>query len=223
MAMLYNFGTMRTELTRRLGGRVDTTTRDRADRWLDSAQLQFAKCFIELPLLEQVVEGFSVVEGTSEYNLSSSPFFTFGDIIGIRSVRNNTANQPLRMHRFPFESYRAISQQAESMPVRWSRKGTLFVVDPKPDDQYELTIDYRRRPQLGVIELDSEWHEAMLNYATFIGWNALSQPNLAQSALNAIPASTLRDLQTPIPEEEWEAYWDQPGFQPAASGFTPMV
>src|SRR5690554_4193515 len=119
---LYTWGTARTEVLNRLGGRNDSTTTERANNWLSSAQLQFAKSHIEIPSLHQVTTQLRVVADQSEYNLTTVvPDLT--DIIGIRSVRNDTSKW--KMWRFPWREYREISTQAQSAPIRWARTGNL--------------------------------------------------------------------------------------------------
>jgi len=215
----YTWVSARTELLRRLGGRNDATTTLRANEWMNSAQLTLTKSYIEFPRLEQVTTQVLFVAGQSEYNLLSvAP--DLSDIIGIRAVRNeglhigpDTTN-PIRMYRFPFGEYRALSTQAVSRPIRWSRNGNLFVVDPQPDDTYETRIDYRRRPRFETVELDSEWHQHWIQLALHYGWASLDQPDLALKAMQIVPQWLTRELQTPIQEEEWEQYWDTAGLAP---------
>lgn len=224
----YNFLSARNEVINRLGGRNDALTLKRATEWLNSAQLLFAKSYIELPRLHQVTTQVKLVANTAEYNLlAQAP--DLSDIVGLMAVRNedkeslsSSAANPLRMWRFPFREYRTFGKRATGRPTRWARHGNLFVVDPIPDDTYLLKIDYRRRPQFETLEIDSEWHEPLINCAVYYGWAALDQYNLAQSALAMLPAWLLAQIQTPIQEEEWEQYWDGVGLQPVACGFRPV-
>ena len=221
----YTFISARTELINRLGGRNDPTTIARATEWLNSAQLHFAKSYIELPRLHQV-NTIEVVADQSEYSLLNlSQDLT--NLVGIRSIRNEGLTSgadptfAIRMYRFPWGEYRSLSMQARSRPVRWARHGTLLAVDPKPDNNYTLTIDYRRRPQFETVELDSEWHDHWINCAVYIGWGALDQYNLAQSAFAMLPQWLQQQIQTPIQEEEWEQYWDKSGLKASSGGFHP--
>jgi hypothetical protein len=192
---------------------------------MNSAQLLMAKSFIELPRLHQVTTQVQVVADQSEYDLlTQAP--DLSNIIGIMCVRNDgllsSATDPgLRMYRWPFGDYRAQSQQATSRPVRWTRHGNLFVVDPKPNDTYVLRIDYRRRPQFETVEFDSEWHEPWINCTVYLGWAALNQYNLAQAAMAMLPIWLQMQIQTPIQEEEWESYWDKAGLKASGGGFHP--
>jgi hypothetical protein len=221
---LYSWSQARTEALRRLGGRTDSTTSTRMDNWLESAQHQLAKTFVELPRLEQVTDNVLLSPGESEYDLLTESF-TLNDLIGILSVRNEGATDgtgtPFRMYRFPFYEYRALSTQSSSQPVRWARHGNLFVVDPEPDKQYQLTIDYRRRPREQTVELDTEWHESWINLAVYYGWKALGQSNQAQAVFDAIPAWLQKQLQYPVQEQEWEQWWDNAGWQPTRAGWNP--
>lgn len=224
MADLYSWSEARTEALRRLGGRTDSTTSARMDKFLESAQLQLAKSFVEFPRLEQVTDGVKLTTGESEYNLLTEAF-SLGDLIGILSVRLLSSADgnvsPRRMYRFPFYEYRALSTQSSSAPVRWARHGTLFVVDPKPDQNYTLLIDYRRRPREQTVELDSEWHDHWINLAVFYGWKAFGQSNMAQASFDSLPAWLQRQLQSPVQEMEWEAWWDSAGFEPVTVGWNP--
>lgn len=218
MEDLYSFDSAKEELRLRLGGRTAVPSQDfdkRLERWLDSAQAMLAKSELELPRLDQINTTAQVVNGTSEYNLRNlltgsltdiANTNTLGDFIGLQLVRNDTDD--IFMSRFPFADYRKISSQASGSPTRWTRKGTLLVVDPKPDDTYELRIDYRRRPRLGVVEVDTEWQESWLQLATFIGWRALDEMQKASGVFQQLPAAVQFAVQRPLGEEEWEALWD---------------
>lgn len=216
--IFFSFETMRAELLRRTGGRTDTTSRDRATFWLNAATARLAKTPIELPYLETNFS-ITVVEDESEYTISAYVVDP-NDIIGIRSVRNSTSGWA--MQRFPFADYRRISTQASAAPIRWARRGHLFVVDPSPDGNYELKIDYRKRPDTDSIgQFDNEWHETILHIATWIGWNALNEQEQARAAIEMIPATVRRAIEIPLGQDEFEALWDdQLGIYPmGAEGY----
>lgn len=226
----YSFLMARRELCRRLGGRNDTISVERAGEHLNSAQLQLAKCRFDLPRFDEVAV-ITVGDGQSEVNLANTvPVFattdgfpstdmetqtearsqvsSLGDILGILYVQNIT--DQWQMTRFPWREWRAIQlHQASGQPIRWARRGHVLALDPAPDTATELRIDYRRRPTLDRIEVDGEWYETLLALGESIGWRAYGQPDLAKAALTMVPANVLNILQTPLDGNEWEAMHDE--------------
>lgn len=204
--LIYTFGTATTELLRRLGGRTDTATKRRVEGWLNDAMLRLAKSWLELPNLEASFT-LTTVDGQSEYPLASFDVDP-NDVLGIRSIRNDTSEWLLQ--RFPWHEYRALGEQAEGAPVRWTRRGNLLAFDPEPDGAYELVIDYRRRPSSGTFDdFDSEWHEPIVAIANWVGWTALQQPQLANAAVAVINQSIVQAIQRPMSQDDFEAIWDQ--------------
>jgi hypothetical protein len=201
---IYNFNTAVTEITLALGNRSDINSR--VQDWLNSAQLQMAKTDLEMPQLEETVTGFRVVSGQSEYNLLSTPVFSdFNNILGFRFIKNDTTGVP--MGRFDWSDYRRLVSQAVSPPVRWTRKGNLFAVDPQPDATYQLRIDLRRRPRQNMIELDGEWQGHLINATIMIGAQRLGLKDTAQMAQWMLPKAVLVLLQTLTDQNDLEMKW----------------
>lgn len=233
--MAYTFVSMRIELLRRLGGRTDSTSAVRAGEFLNSAQLKLAEANFQIPFFEGVAtvtftEGQdeinilqatpttpltdSIIEGDTTIVDSRSYVNNFSDLIGIRLVQRlpletNSNDIGWRMHRMSWAEWREGEQVASTgPPTRWARNGWRLAVDPTPDDEYQLKIDFRRRPPRDIIEVDGEWQEIMLQIAESIGWRSFGQPDLGLAALNMLPANVGRILSTPLDGSEWEALWD---------------
>jgi hypothetical protein len=207
---LYSWTEATSELKLRLGNRRDLAGSgvsdglDRLGHWLDSAQARIAKSLLDMPDLEDNVT-LTTIDGQSEYDLRTIiPPAT--EIVGIRYVKNTTTG--LRLMRFPFVEFRELVDQAEGSPVRWTRLGFNMAFDPEPDDDEDILIEYRRRPRLGTVELDSEWQEEWLKLAEFIGWQALDQPEKATSAFTMLPARLQVLIQQPLDQDQWESLWD---------------
>lgn len=201
MASILTFEQALEEIADRLGGR--RAELDRIEDFLNEAQLWMAKSDIELTPLE-TNKTFTCTTGVDQYSVRTDLAIT--DFIGIRYVRNNTTN--IGLERFTFREFRQISGQSQAPPVRWSRHGDLFVLDPIPDSAAVLLIDYRREPTLGVLEFGGTWLEPLLRLTTHIAWNAYQEPEMAQAQYRMLPAWMQIRLATPLTEAEWEAMWD---------------
>lgn len=210
---IYTFATAKTEAQYRLGNRSDVSSGSpsRLDNWLNTACVQFAKCEIELPLLETTVTK-TLSSGDSEYNIVSD--FSLADVIGIRTVRNNTSGQ--RMSWMNFDVYRSLASQASGAPIRWSRRGNLLVVDPSPNVTTTIQLDYRKRPTASSLaQFDDEWHDTIIDLAAYIGWKALGEPEKAAAKFRLLPAFVQRALQEPTGQDVWEAQaGDRAGLEP---------
>jgi len=199
----YSWTGAKRELLYRLGNRTDVS--NRADTWLNSAQQLMAASEIDLPRLEVVQNPFYVHEDLSEYDVDDQ----LGEIVGIRLVRNETTE--MFMTRFTFEEYRNLSSQSTGSPQRWSRKGNLFVIDPKPDGPYELKIDFRRQPYDQTMEVDNRWQEHLITLANAIGFRALRQYNEFTALFSTLPITFQRSLAEPLDQDMWENLWNMQG------------
>lgn len=236
--MNYTFNSMRVELLRRLGGRTDTSSSTRASEFLNSAQLKLAEAYIAIPAFEQtclitLVEGQSelnLLEATPQFTFNSTytqnpnistnlaetrPYVNnLSDLIGIRIVQrqppeDGSSTVGWRMPRMSWQEWREIEPtQATSIPIRWARNGYRFAVDPKPDREYQLKLDYRRRPQLDILEVEGEWQETMIQLATVFGWIAFGEPSQAQLLKSMLPANVRNLLDVPLDVADWDAQWD---------------
>jgi hypothetical protein len=201
------------EVADRLGGRRDVLAR--IEDWLNQSQIIFARADIELPALDVTVTK-TTVANQATYSLATTGMNGLGitNLMGIRVIRNEGG--PFKLVRFPWTEFRRIATQASGPPVRWSRYGDLLATDPVSDQIYTLTIDYRRNPVLGTLEFGDLWLEEIIRLATYLGWNALGEPQQAASQLQLLPGWVQQRLMTPLTEEEWEASWDEAlGFAPA--------
>lgn len=200
---IYTFATAKTEAQYRLGNRGDVSSgaSSRLENWLNTACVQFAKCDIELPFLEDF-EDVTLTSGISEYTTTVD--FALPQIIGIRTARNQTSGQ--RMSWMNFDVYRSLASQASGPPVRWSRRGVIFVVDPKPNATTTVRLDYRKRPTASSLSnFDDEWFDVIIDLAVFIGWKALGEPEKAAATLRLLPAFVQRAIQEPLGQDVWEA------------------
>jgi hypothetical protein len=214
MSDIYTWAQAVTEVTLSLGNRSDIAAR--VPQWLNEAQYLLAKCDVELPLLEETVSTFVTVSGQSEYELTSSPFTSPSQLLGIRFVKNLTTG--VGMWRFNWDDYRRLIQQAPGQPLRWTRKGYMLALDPQPNAVYTLRFDYRRRPDLATIEIDGEWQGALIDTATLIGARRLGMDEVATRARAGLPLAVLTEMQRPQTQEDWEMRWNEPSLVPGAGG-----
>lgn len=197
------------EVILRLGNRTDIDTR--AELWLNTAQYLFAKCWLDNTDFDET-STFYTNSGQAEYGLDSV-VAAITDIIGIECVtsQDDTLTTPVifKMQRFPWQEYRALSQLGSGQPSQWTRRGTTMAFSPEPDDSYLITVDYRRMPQQGVIEIDPGSQEWLLKVATWVGWSALQQSDRATEVLRELPSTVQALFQQPLSQNQWEAMADQ--------------
>lgn len=199
----YTFNTAVEELIFRFGNRTDLTSR--AGEWINAAQQRVARSLIDMPELEDIIEEFTVTENIPIYDLrTTAPALV--NIIGLRTIKNNETGYRLR--RFPWYEFRSLVNQAGAQPSRWTRRGNYLAFDPKPDETVTMLIEYRRRPQMDVLETPSEWQEDLIKLATSIGWSSLGEHERSRAILAELPATLLQSWQQPLTQEQWEAFYD---------------
>ena len=214
--ILYQFGGAVAELQLRLGGRNDSSGgiafTSRLTQWLDSAQYLIARCPVSLPDLDTTTAILDLIPDQAEYIMNSTtPPIT--NRIGITLIQmvdpTSSPTFKMRMRRFPWNEYRALSQQASARPTRWTRRGDMLAFDPIPDkDGYEARIDYRRMPQQGVCNIDAAYQELWIKVAKWLAWSSLDQPDKARASLAELPPLFQTWIQMPLDEDQWEAMAD---------------
>lgn len=202
---LYTFTSAKDELRLRMGRGASSTDLDaRLKNWLDAAQLRIAQSAIPIPDLEDQTT-LRLANGQSEYDLvATRPSLT--NIIGIEHVRNSTTGQ--RMMRFPWVEYRSLTTQATGNPLRWTRRGYVVAFDPQPDTETDVLFEVRKRPELGVVVLPSEWQEDWIRLAAVIGWSALQQHDRTRALTRELPISLQAAINQELSQDEWEANYD---------------
>ncbi len=202
----YAFANAIEEMVLRFGKRNDPFFRGRLSYWLASAQMKIAKGFIEVPDLEDTIPAMPIVAGVSEYDVrTTAPALT--NILGLQYIKLNSTGYKLR--RFRFDGYMDLVQQASGPPVRWTRRGYLLVLDPKPNEWDTLRIMYRRRPEPGVIELDSDWQEDLIKLGMYIGWGALDEHDKARATFAEMSPTLQMVVSKPMDQGDFEAVYDQ--------------
>ena len=204
---VYTFGSARDELQLRMGRSAATSDSGftaRLTNWLDSAQQKLAGSFIDIPELDEAVEGLPLVSGQAEYNYTqwSQPLT---DLLATKSIKNTTTGY--KMRRFPYNEYLSLTTQSQGDPFRWARRGFVYAFDPEPDDAFEITVSYRRYPELGVL-IGPRWHEDVIRLATFLGWSALLKSDLAKVVYAELPANLQIAVTNTPSQEDLEAYFD---------------
>ncbi len=217
---IYNFSPALEELKLRLGNRpmgADATdaqaSTNRLSQWLNSAQARIAGCVIESPDLDVLGFPMETINGQSEYSLLEIlPPAT--NVVGIKNIRNNGATDTsdssdlFKMRRFSWTEYRSLSQQAPGPPMRWCRWGYVLAFDPKPDNQYEILIDYRRLPYGDITEIPVIFQEDWLHLAESYGWQALMKTDRSANAMSRISANLQMMLNQELDWNQWDSYWD---------------
>lgn len=207
MANFLTFTQAATELQYRIGNRTDlgSGSQNRISLWLDMAQIRIASCVIACETLDVVGFPMITVADQSEYGLFQIlPPAT--DIIGILDMRNDS--QGVKMQRFPWQEYRSLNQQAQGQPLRWTRMGYTLALDPQPDQEYDLLIDYRRNPQRGVSELPNRFQDDWITVAEWVAWKALLKPDRAATAFSLLPSHLQMVFANPLDQNQWEALMD---------------
>lgn len=212
----YTFARAVNEIMIRMGRRSDNSFEDRVGDYLDSAQLRIAQTYLEVPDLEDLVT-IHFAADTQEYDLrTTSPPIT--DFIGIKYVKN--LETEYRMRRFSFEEYRQLVNQATADPMRWTRKGYTFAMDPIPAEAGDIQLEFRRQPALGVLELGNQWQDSLMKLATSIAWSALMEHERAKSIFMELPAALQLALQQPLDQYQWESAFDPDlGIRPMSWGY----
>lgn len=195
----------KTELTDRLGGRGDLAgTPNRLEHWLDAAKFALAKTDLEFPLLDVTRVTSALTADTSEFVWTSSPV-TLVAPLGIHHVTNNVTGQ--LMQWFNWTEYRSLVGQATGSPVRWSRFGNKIAVDPQPVTGFldTLRIDYRTRPTTNILsQFDDEWHEVIIEIASYLGLKSLKQFTQAKEVMAGLPQVIQIQLAQPTSETFFE-------------------
>lgn len=200
----YTFNTAAEELVFRFGNRTDLA--DRSGEWINAAQQRVARSIIDMPELDDIIEEFPITEDISQYDLrTTSPALT--NIIGINGIKSNETGY--RMRRFPWWEYRSLVNQGSAEPTRWTRRGFHIAFDPKPSKTITAIVEYRRRPQMDVLETPSEWQEDLIKLATSIGWSALGEHERAQVVQSEMAPLFQAAIAAPLTQEQWEAYYDE--------------
>lgn len=199
----YDFDTAKTEMVARFGNRTDLASR--AGEWLNSAQQRLARSIIDMPELDDIHAEWPITEDVAEYDTRTT-YPSLNNVVGIYSIRHNGSGYRLR--RFPWHEYRSLVNQGSASPTRWTRRGYHLAFDPKPSATDTVKIDFRRRPQMDVLETPSEWHEDLIKLAVAIGWGAMAEHDRAKEVLAEVPALLLQAFQMPLSQEQWEAYYD---------------
>lgn len=198
----YDWNTATEEVIAQIGGRGITR---RAGEFLNAAQQRLARSTIDMPELEDIHHEFDITEDFPEYDLrTTSP--TIVDAVGIFAIKNNSTG--LKMVRFPYREFLAISTQASAQPVRWARRGYHLALDPNPSETITVRIDYRRRPQMDTMETPSEWQADLIRMAVINAWAALGEHERVRSMMIELPMEIQRAIQSPLTQEQWEAYYD---------------
>lgn len=213
----YSFDSAADEIVLRLGRRNDNNFPSRVREWLNSAMNRAAASLIDAPDLEDTLT-LTIDDGINEYDLrTTTPPIT--DLIGIKYVKNLWTGY--RMRRFSFEEYRQLVNQASGDPMRWARKGYVLALDPVPNNNTtQVTIEYRRLPEAGVLEFDSKHHDSIIKMATAIGWSALMEHQRSQSVTAELPPIWQAAFASPFSQEQWEAMWDPDlGLRPMSAGY----
>lgn len=201
----YTFERAANEVVLRMGRRNDNGFTDRVTDWLASAQYKIAQSFIEVPDLEDEVT-LAITEGVKEYDLrTTSPPIT--EIVGLKWLKYEKTGYRLR--RFSWDEYRDLVNQASSDPVRWCRRAYTLAFDPIPvTSGYSVTIQFRRLPMYGALELGNQWQESVIKLATAIGWSALMEHERSKAVFAELPLILQAAVSQQLDQYQWEAAFD---------------
>lgn len=190
---MVSYDVMKTELKSRLGNRQDLDTR--MDRWINYAFFEIVSNprfnFWELDSDYQ----FTTVAATAEYDIQSGA----GDLHFILDVRDTTNERKLlRTHWSYLDKVVATS----GAPTRYYRFGPNIILEPTPDDAYDITVRYRKRPNdlstnnSSFEGLGTEWEEKIITLAAIKAFEALKLPQEAagQRQLYEAMLSTMNDV-----------------------------
>ena len=212
----YTFARAADEVLLRMGRRNDNHFVERVNDWLNSAQYRIVSSYIEVPDLEDTLT-LNITEDVNEYDLrTTSPPLT--DIVGLKWLKYEKTGYRLR--RFSWDEYQNMVNQAHGDPMRWARRGYVLAFDPIPNESgFDVTIQYRRNPQYGVLELDTKWHESVIKLAVSYGWSALMEHERSRAVVAELPALLQMAVNTPLDQYMWESAFDPDlGIRPMSWG-----
>lgn len=213
----YTFQRAADEVILRMGRRSDNNFSDRVADFLNSAQYKIVASYIEVPDLEDELT-LPIVEDVAQYDLrTTSPPIT--DIVGLKWLKYEKTGYRLR--RFAWDEYQNLVNQSSSDPMRWTRRGNILAFDPIPDTSgYDMTIQFRRNPQYGVLELDTKWHESVIKLAVSYAWSAMMEHERAKAIFAELPATLQMAVSQPLDQYQWEAAFDPDlGIRPTSWGW----
>lgn|SRR5574342_157791 len=170
------FDTIRAEVKKRLGNRLDID--DRLPIWINDAYFELLMepeyTFYEL----DTIHLFDTVANQRVYDLSLVAGLWF-----ILMVRDMTNEREIRK-----TSIKVMDRlsQTTGQPNRYARFADTLELDPTPDDVYTIRIRFRYRPNELVagseMLINREWNEVITVLATIKGYEALEQPDKAGAA-----------------------------------------
>lgn len=177
-----NYGTMKTLVTRNLGGRDDLAVY--VPEWINSTYMDLVTKgkFVELqrfaPIPVPALDGEQAINTV----VDQVPYTLPSDFLFPISVRNVTENYALKP--YDIRTFERKRSDVSGRPYRYTTYGGVLLLDPPPDEIYALNMKYRKKLVLPVLTSDShipvvgeEWHECIVLGATYRGAYSLSYPD----------------------------------------------
>lgn len=189
---LQTYGALKEEVIQRLGNRTDLASR--VDQWAMDALMELTQApkasFRELDALYEV----PALKGKSTLDTPADFWF-------ILSLRDND-------RRLDQVHWQVLDRVARTVgwPVRFARFNDRVELDPIPDQDYALTMRYRRRlPKLMVdfpIPIEREWHEILVTLTVSKGLEALQRFEEAAGVKQTVDATIGSRQDNPLLEDD---------------------
>lgn len=176
-----DFGTIKSHVTRNLGGDQNITTF--VEQWINNCYLDLItmgrfpelKRFAPIPCpdLDDTTTWYTEAE-LPDYPVATNSLFPV-------SLRDITNDKPLKMRGIRwYDRHRSITS---GQPRIYAPYGGRYYLEPMPDDVYGIQERFRKKVSLPALSSDTDvpvigqqWHEAIEIGATYRGARSLSQP-----------------------------------------------
>ena len=203
---IYGINDALSQLRARIGHRNDINDVDMT-KFINQAQLVLATNIKGLDVFDEFASPVIIPAGVTTVPIGAGGF-NLTTLWAVESMRNLTVNQ--FMMRGGWNELSRISSIPEGPQLRWLRRYDLFWFFSKQASQAtQVSVNYRRVPALGVIEVPDEWFEHLINVASIFAYPSVGRVKDRDVLFQRLPQNLQLAVVNPTTPNMWEAVNDE--------------